>query len=53
MKLTPPRVVSTVASTAQHDNAKRTVATTVQYKMRGSIIVGQLYKLASNTPAGK
>lgn len=45
MKLSSPRVVYTTASTAQHDNAKRTMVATVQYKMRGSIIIGRLYTI--------
>jgi hypothetical protein len=43
MKLTQPRVVSTTA--APHGNAghyRRTVATNVQYKMRGSIIATRI-----------
>lgn len=45
MKLSPPRVVHTTASAAQHDNAKRTMVASVQYKMRGSIIIGRHYVL--------
>ena len=43
MKLSPPRVVSTTASTAQHNNAKRTHVAHVYYRMRGSIIIGRSY----------
>ena len=45
MKLSPPRVVSTTASTSQHDNAKRTHVAHVYYRMRGSIIAGRLYTI--------
>lgn len=50
MKLSPPRVVSTTASTSQHDNAKRTHVAHVYYRMRGSIIAGRPYKLAVPAP---
>lgn len=45
MKLTPVKVVSTTTSPSQHSNAKRTMVASVQYKMRGSIIIGRLYTI--------
>jgi hypothetical protein len=44
MKLTQPKVVSTTAALHGNDgHYRRTVATTVQYRMRGSIIPARQY----------
>ena len=43
MKLTPPRLVVAVAAPEMKSNAKRSMQATVQYKMRGSIIIGRSY----------
>ena len=45
MKLTPPRLVVAVAAPEMNSNAKRSMQATVQYKMRGSIIIGRLYTI--------
>jgi len=43
MKLSQPKVVSTTAALHGNDgHYRRTVATTVQYRMRGTIIAGRI-----------
>lgn len=45
MKLSPPRLVVAVAAPEMNSNAKRSMQATVQYKMRGSIIIGRAYTI--------
>ena len=51
MKLSPPRLVVAVAAPEMNSNAKRSMQATVQYKMRGSIIIGRLYTIEQRSLA--